>query len=408
MIDVSVNSDFNIKYLKKYLSLMLLVYFLLALFFLIKGYREPIPFYMELCRIILFVHAVAMILISFLNISIKHLLIANVLIYLIVVLFVKHIYSHELLDYFGNAVDSYSYLNYSIKYGDEPLSIFLKKLGDLGYYRDDWGYFLLLRVFYQIYPDVNFVIYSAVILNTIAIYISSVFLYKLQILLTGSDAISRVTSVFYSSSAFLVITTANGLKEVIFLMLIILAMYYIYKLRDKFSYQSLFLAILYSGLCIFFRTAVFYMLIMALIVALTVNNKNKKLYLYMMFFGLLFVGTVLPYIIENFMDTTIEDVSYTAEHRISIRGYNNSVYSKIVPTLSAILGPFPQLDRMGAYAFIHSLTPFFKCIMSSMFIMGVVTVVKNMKEDLYDGACWRFSRFPLSLNLFPVFYYPVF
>ena len=390
MIDVSVNSDFNIKYLRKYLCLLLLVYFLLAAFFLIRGYREPIPFYMELCRIILFVHAASMIMLAFIIKNVKYLLIANVLVYLIVVLFIKHIYSHELLDYFGNAIDSYSYLNYSIKYGDEPLSFFLKKLEALGYYRDDWGYFLLLRFFYQIYPEVNFVIYSAVIVNTIAIYISSVFIYKLQLLLTDSDEISRITSVFYSSSAFLVVTTVNGLKEVLFLMLIILAMYYIYRLREKFSYHSLFLVFLYSGLCIFFRTAVFYMLIVALIVSLTVNAKNKKLYLYMMIIGLLFVGTLLPYIIESFMGTTIDDVTYTAEHRISIRGYNNSIYSQIVPILSAILGPFPQLDRMGTYAFIHSLTPFFKCTMSSMFIMGVVTVVKGLKEDYFPILVYVF------------------
>ena len=124
MLDVSVNSDYNVRYLRKYISLLLLIYFLLAAFFLIKGYREPIPFYMELCRIILFVHAVAMIMLSFFIKNVKNLLIANALVYLIVVLFIKHIYSHELLDYFGNAIDSYTYLNFSTKYGDESLSVF--------------------------------------------------------------------------------------------------------------------------------------------------------------------------------------------------------------------------------------------------------------------------------------------
>lgn len=377
------STDFNISYIKKMTIYALGIYFILMVFYYFCGYKEYVPFYMEVCRFVLYLYAVFMLMSTFLTVNSKSLLLVNAFVYLLIVIFVKYTYSHEMLDYFANAIDSYSYLNYSTKYGEASAVEFIGKLTDLGYNRDDLGYFFFLWSINKIYPDINFVIYCAIFLNVIALYISSIYLYKLQMLLTGSDLLSRFTSMFYSCSAFLVITTANGLKEVIFLTFIIIAVFYIYKLKAKFSLRSLFLFIFSSIFCLFFRTAVFYMLMVTLIVALTANMISKKMFLAIIFVGFGLVYVLLPYFIDNFMDTTIEDVTRVAEHRINIRGYNKSFFSQLTPLISSIFGPFPNFDRTGAYAFVHSLTPFMKCFFGFAFLSGLYTVIKKTLSEYY-------------------------
>ena len=384
------NCNSDILYLRKFTIIALFIYFVMALVYFLVGYREPVPFYMESSRFMIFVYTTCMLMASYFNVSTKNLFIANALFYLLLVIIIRYSYSHEGLDYFATAIDPYTYLEYAVKFGDEDLAIFLKKLSGIGFYRDDWGYFFVLRMLYKIYPDIYFIIYGAIFLNIIAIYISSIFLYKLQMLLTNSDLLSRVTSVFYSSSAFLVITTANGLKEVIFLTFIIISMFYIYKTKYKFSYSSLFWALFSMSFCLFFRTAVFFMLFISLIIALTINSKNKKIYLIGIISALFLVGVLLPFVVNNLMDADLGQVTKTAEHRISIRGYKGAFYSQIVPLLSAIFGPFPNFDRVGDYAIIHSLTPFMKCFFSSMFVMGLYSIVRYLKEDYVPLVAYIF------------------
>lgn len=391
MINIQAeNTDFNISYIKKMTIYALGLYFILMVFYYFSGYKEDVPFYMEACRFVLYIYAVFMLMSAFLTVSTKSLLLVNAFLYLLIVIFIKYTYSHEMLDYFANAVDSYSYLNYATMYGDTNAVVFIGKLTDIGYFRDDLGYFFFLWTINKIYPDINFVIYCAIFLNVIALYISSVFLYKLQMLLTGSDFLSRFTSLFYSCSAFLVITTANGLKEVIFLTFIIISVYYIYKLKNKFSFRSLLIFFFSSFFCLFFRTAVFYMLMVTLIVAFTANMISKKMFLVIILVGFGLVYVLLPYVIDNFMDTTIEDVTRVAEHRINIRGYNKSIVSQITPIISAIFGPYPNFDRTGAYAFVHSLTPFMKCFFGFAFLSGLYTVIKETKSEYYPLLTYVF------------------
>ena len=125
------------------------------------------------------------------------------------------------------------------------------------------------------------------------------------------------------------------------------------------------------------------MLMVTLIVALTANMISKKMFLAIIFVGFGLVYVLLPYFIDNFMDTTIEDVTRVAEHRINIRGYNKSFFSQLTPLISSIFGPFPNFDRTGAYAFVHSLTPFMKCFFGFAFLSGLYTVIKKTLSEYY-------------------------
>lgn len=379
------------RHLKKMMGLSFVVYGVLCALFWFKGYHETIPLYMEMVRLLVFFYAACMTYLSFFRINANKFLISNSVVFFLLVLCIRWIYSSEGLDFYGNAIDSYNYLDAAVKYADKSLNEYYHILFNMRYRNygtDDMGYFTVTYLVAQINPSRYFVIYALVVINAVALYVSSLYLYKLQKLLGATELIARVTSVFYSCTPFLVITAVSGLKEVIFLMIVILAMYHIYKVYRRLTFTHLFLALLFMTLTLFFRTAIFYILLLSLFSALTTTRKYRNIYLTLIFVAGIFVVSFMPLLI-GIMGASTDELLRVTMGRFAVKGYNDAFITKFVLYAASVFGPFPILDRMGMYAFMLSLTPFQKCFFSMAFVYSLVSIVRKV----------RFEYFPILIYI---------
>lgn len=366
----------KLNYLKSYLGIALISYIVLSLYYAVIGYKDEIPQYMELARIFFLLDYVLMVSLAFTRIKSGNLFVLNSFFVLVTVILVKLFYLNSGVDVFGGARDPYVALEYTFTKGTRSLGEFLDADGLINRFnRADFAFYGIFYTLYNIYPDKLFIVYGLVVINCIAVLISSFMLYRLQMRLVPNDVQAKVITMLYNSSPFVLSTVANGMKEVMFLAIIITAMYYIVKLHDKFNWLDLGKCLLVIFMARYFRSSLDYMLLVSLIVSITANEKNKRIYIIVLLATFLLLSSLLPVFITHVLGMDLEEIIKVAEYRMEQADTRNSLFVQVIPYLSALIGPFAQLDRSGNYAFMHSAFIFLKSAMSLFFILGVYRIV---------------------------------
>jgi len=382
---------YNIHYIKAFTFMSLALFVLMALYYAFLGYKEEIPVYMEISRFIVSVVYIFMIVLCFSEIKTTNLIYMNTFIFLLTVCLIKFYYNSAGLGEFGYAYDSYGIQNFVFTYGDRPLYKFLLTIrSHTRATRNDYAIFIINYFFYNIYPDRTFVVYAIVVFNTICIHFLAAMIYRLQMQLTGSQSISRLTAILVCASPFMIINVVGGLKEVFFMTVVMADFYFIYRLRKKRTMINWIGSLFFACLSIYFRSAIIYMLLMALFVAVTISRKNSNLYLVGVVGLMLITSTVLPYIMQNVLGVSIEGILYTADYRLSQADNSNSLYAAIGPFLAGIIGPYAKLERAGSYAFIHALAIFMKGCFGWFFIRGCYQIIKHKMIDYFPILIFTF------------------
>ncbi len=257
-------------------------------------------------------------------------------------------------------------------------SSFVDRLIDDNLFRDDLGFFTVTYFFAKIYPSKYLVIYGVIALNGICLYVSMKFLYKLQMMLTDNHRMSLLTSVLYASSPFLIVTDMMGLKEIVFVSIIILGYYYIYKAMNERSYKYLFIALPFVFMCMFFRTAIFYMMLIAVILSFYSSQKYGKILMYIIIIVFIISSTILPYIMEKVIGVSFDFITSVADYRTAKGMKGQASYGRYVPLLAGLIGPFPNIDRSSLYAIMNSLPVYIKMTLSFSFILSLYSIVKKV------------------------------
>ncbi len=371
----------NITYLRRYFIISLFVFIAVCLYYALFGYKDSVKEYMEIGRFITTFYSVVFLGCTFTNIKANNLFLANALFFLVIVVWLKISYSVSGLDVFANSKDSYIYFNFTYQNGDLPIADFFKKLTQTtSADRSDYGFYSVIYFLYNIYPDKNFIIYGVIVIDTLFLWLSSMYLYRLAMLLSKSDRISKLVSLLFCASPYLVVIAANGLKEVIFSSIVIISFYYIIKTQEKFTWLNLALSVVFIFLCIFFRSAISYILALMLITSLTVREEYKKKYLIAILSLFALTGILLPIVLSMLNELSVDALIYTANARIAETKESQSIYVKFAPIISGILGPFPIVDRTGEFAFISSYTVYVKCSLGLFFSYGIYKIIK--KQDI--------------------------
>ncbi|MBR3101750.1 MAG: hypothetical protein IKH19_08360 [Muribaculaceae bacterium] len=371
------------KYLRFYFVIAFFVYITLAFYYSMMGYKEDIPTYMVQCRIFLSFSYIFMIMMSFTTVKARNLFLFNAVMFLLLVLYMKMTYYTEGVKEYGAAKDSYRYLSQTVQYGHLPLKKFLIQLRHLDYTRSDYGYFFLTYLVYNIYPDKMFVVYGMIFVNTLCVFASSFGLYRLQKFFSPSETSAKLVAILWTASPFLVMTVANGLKEVVFVTIIIHAFRSLYVFGHKRNMLHGIIAFFWIYLCLYFRAAVFYIFLLSALTIIFVDNKNKKLFLYLIVLAALLSGTLVPIIIEKVFGTSFENIMNTTDYRLNHADTSNKLYTMVLPLLSAIVGPFPNFDRQGSYSFMHSLAIYMKTVCGFFYIHGVFKIFYGMLKEYY-------------------------
>lgn len=350
----------------------------MSLYFMLIGYKDEVPFYMEIGRFVINIYFVGMLLMTKTSIRPQKLFIFNALAVTLIVLFMKYMFILEDVGDFSVAIDSYTYLEKTLNYANLDFSSFVDRLIDDNLFRDDLGFFTVTYFFAKIYPSKYLVIYGVIALNGICLYVSMKFLYKLQMMLTDNHRMSLLTSVLYASSPFLIVTDMMGLKEIVFVSIIILGYYYIYKAMNERSYKYLFIALPFVFMCMFFRTAIFYMMLIAVILSFYSSQKYGKILMYIIIIVFIISSIILPYIMEKVIGVSFDFIASVADYRTAKGMKGQASYGQYVPLLAGLIGPFPNIDRSSLYAIMNSLPVYIKMTLSFSFILSLYSIVKKV------------------------------
>lgn len=375
----NLSFDYSYKHLFKYIFIATIIYFIMSLYFMLIGYKDEVPFYMEIGRFVINIYFVGMLLMTRTSIRPQKLFIFNALAITLIVLFMKYMFMIEDVGDFSVAIDSYTYLEKTLKYADLDFLSFVDRLIDDNLYRDDFGFFTVAYLFAKIYPSKYIIIYGVIALNGLCLYVSMKYLYKLQMMLTNNHRMSILTSVLYASSPFVIVTDMMGLKEIVFVTLVIMEFYFIYKAMLNKDKTCLLWALPFVFLCIYFRTAIFYMALIALILSLFSNLRYGKMLMYAIIIVFILGSTVLPYVIERFMGVSLDFIMSVADYRTSKAMKGQASYGQYVPLLAGLIGPFPNIDRSSLFAIMNSLSVYIKMALSFSFIMSIYIIVKKIE-----------------------------
>ncbi len=378
-----IDSKRGIYDIKQFFVVSIIFFVALALYYTLTSYKEHIPLYLEQIRLMASAYYVLMILVCFYRMRVSRLLILNAVMMFVLLLLVKLTYERAGANTFNGAVDAQKYLNETLAFAHLSYGDFVEQIYNNRFDIHDLGNFTLNYIVYQIYPDKEFVIYGVAFFNIIFLYISSVYLFKLAQLFRFNDIISKLITILYAASPYALITISNGLKEVFFVMVIILAMYYICKAQREHPLKNILIAAPFIYGTNLFRGAIFYMVVLSAIVALTSKRENKKMYLLLMCIGAIVGGYFLPLFLETFLDRSQE----LSEQIINFRFRNRitSFSTSVFPYVAAFFGPYSNFDRLGTsgLTFVTSITMFIKAILSLWFVVGIFRIIKHYKEEYY-------------------------
>lgn len=370
--------EFDKLYAGVFMLVTLVVLLAVTYIYSLVGYKDIVEPYMENIRLFGTIEYFLLIFLSLTDIKIKSLLKITIITLFFVVLLVKMTYNYVDVDILGLTKDGYKYLDKGLKYSDLSYFDFVRSLYSQYFYADDLGYFSIVYLFYQIYPDKDFVVYGIIVLNFILLYVSSGYFYKLSKQLCGSEGASKLIVTLWSASPYLMLIICNGMKEVFFTSIIIFSVYNIYRYKANKSLLNLVGAFGFAILCLFFRSAVFYMLLAMFVVILTMTNKNKKLYFIIIITALATFQIVIPFIIENVIGVSLDIIIKTATWRIERSAAGQASYAGYLPLLAAIFGPFPVFDRPGIYSIEFSQAVFVKDVLGLSFFLGVYDKIKRL------------------------------
>lgn len=369
-----------IKKVAAFFIMLFILYIGFAVYFHLVGYKMEIPEYMHYDRAVMTICYFMMLALCFIKIEKNALFIVVTTFFFLSVLYVKQSYYSADLDEFGIAVDSYKYMDYGFKYYTYPFNEFIGRLYQAGFKFDDLGYFTFIYYTYSFFPDYTTTTYIVVIVNMLLLYVSMLYIYKSLMLLQCSDFIGKLASVLYGASPFLIVTVSCGLKELMFNVFIILAMYNMIKVTKQRSIFNILWSLLWISFCALFRSATAYSLLLSLIVSATLTKRNSRMYLYVILGLLLLTSTILPYLVERLFGVSLEFILAVNDYRYT--GTDMS-YKNIISVLAGVLGPFPNFDRPSEYAFMHSVFAFISCFMHIYFLVAIYKVIKNNQYIYY-------------------------
>lgn len=293
---------------------------------------------------------------------------------------------------FGEAVDSYKYdefANSTVIHGSDLFSSLRQNELNI----DDFGFSSVVYFIYRLFsPEAGR--WILLLFNSILTVWMSHNMYRTCILLHFDFRKAMFATSVLGLFPFLFVTSAVGLKEVVFCFLISGALYYTYKWRHDKKVLSLFTACAFITLTLFFRTAIAAMLAMVLLCS-AVSNENNKLRLLVLFlFGAVLTVFVLDWAMQTIFGKSLEFIlavtqgrNLVFEDRALEAGADSGYF---VQALGGLFGPFPNFTRYVQYGILHSSGLLFKCILGALAFRSVYFVVRRLDYIFYPVLLFLF------------------
>lgn len=285
-------------------------------------------------------------------------------------------------------LDTYTYERNAMRFIGRPFSeIFhsLVNLGGMG--KDDMGFSFYMCAWFDLIRDADIVRWLLLLLNSSFIAYSVHLIFKIGTLLKLNVQTSRIVAGFYGLFPFFAVSSAMGLKENLFCLIIVIALYNIFKYKEQHRILTLLNSIFFIVCAYFFRSAISLMLIIVLILTNISNESNKKKMLIVMASMTILMIFSLVTIISKISDVSLELVTSVAEYRMNSSGITGSI-GWLIQGLATIIGPFPNFSRSVQYAMYFSSGLTTKIIFSVFVISALITVIKKYDWKFYSISAY--------------------
>lgn len=287
-----------------------------------------------------------------------------------------------------NPLDASFYNNLGVLFSSPNyLDLSLSKL--LSHYTqgmDDWGFPTIVAISYKTF-GAEFGITFVAILNAVFVIIGTIFIHKIARRFT-TDTNARAICFIWATLPFSIYTSSVGLKENYMVCFVILSIYHLYQYMEHPNLKSIILFFLFTITLLFFRTAIFFILMITFFFTLCLTNKSfaKNVNRWLLFFAFLsfvFFSYAVDFIGGIRGDVDSSTIGQQAENLISQRS-SIVVYSTNI--LATIIGPFPSFisDPIKVnYITIYSFGTMVKMLLSIYYIYGIIYIVKHKITYFY-------------------------
>ena len=294
------------------------------------------------------------------------------------------------IDYFNNPLgfnpaDAFYYDYHADYFKNSSFTVYKNFLDEHGVYLDDRGMNYVTYFIYHFAGTHVRGLQLAIVVNTLAITLSSYFIYKLGNLYFDNKVSTFITFV-WGTELFAVYTAASGVKENYMVGLLVPAFYFLAKSYRYFELKNIIYFFIFASSALLFRMALFYMLVLSFVVVIFLRFPFIRKYI--VFFAITGIIMVCIYY-YNVVDTialergydyeTLEEI---ADNRMAAA--SSGIVSQLFNYVSGLIGPFPNIVATGPkanYITLYSFSSFCKVMYSFFFLYGAYAAIKYRKYE---------------------------
>lgn len=253
------------------------------------------------------------------------------------------------------------------------------------YYLDSYGFdnlgaLLYVNLVYRIIASTLFVNF----INILCGVLSALLMFKLGVIVMHRKY-AMMASVAYFISSFIIKYESSGLKESVFILFVLSAIYFWYVFYFKKKRRYLFVSLLCGLAIMLFRPAVLGMLILSIFIGVFLNRYGDSLKNILLSFLL-----ILAFGFSTSFYTKVMQRLDSFDDQVSLRsGYvKDAASDEVVVYVAAIastVGPLPNiLTREGKENnSLHSSGLLFRGFLGVVFWFSVVFIIKNRVSEMY-------------------------
>lgn len=313
-----------------------------------------------------------------------------------IIIFLFHFFSGTLLMLFYNslgmpfgfdAVDAYFYREQAELKNQSTLNLILNSDIDIS----DRGYIIIRHLTSLIASSLSIQNLILVIINAFFISISCKKLIRLSLFFFDRKK-SKLISILFCLCAFAIYSTPSGMKENIFIFLIISSFLHFEEFRFNKSIPSLANFFLFFVLTIFFRWYISLIVLMSTIPFL-VFRKLKNVKPIIILSVLLTIVLAFPRELVEFLNINNDLINVA----IAVQEYRSvDQIGVLVNYISTWLGPFPTILLNSQEApLIYSSGNYYKMIFSFFFISSIFLIIKENKNEFMPYLVYVFLNMGL-------------
>lgn len=247
------------------------------------------------------------------------------------------------------------------------------------YQYDDLGALLYISTLYRIIPDTLFVNF----LNLICGVIAANVLYKTARFYMH-PRYAFMTSITFFSSSFVFLFHSSGLKESLFILIVLSSSYYFLNYINNRQIGSLFFSVVLGLLILLLRPAVLAMLVAAFGISMALNRYGSStrnlIIAAFMAIAFIYMSGTLDRLMQTF--TSFEQSIMIREDATSLAGERIAIYAA---ALSSFLGPLPNvIVREGKENnSLYAMGLILRVLLAVPFWLGFILIIKKRLSQFF-------------------------